>query len=109
MYVYFDSNGVLREIITERNFRVGDSKRDKIYVYWEGEHSPYSGWIKYRLPNSDEYTAETRFYDLYTEKVGKELPNKPLRNLKFFSYDHTYTKDGVIHSGYEFYEIVVGV
>ena len=103
MYVYFDENGVLKEIITERQFRVGDSKRDKIYVYWDGEHSPLSAWVKYLLPTG-VYTNETTFS---TTKVGKELPSKPLRNLKYFSYDHTYETLSGARAGYEFYEITI--
>lgn len=106
MYVYYDSNGVLKEIITERNYRVGDSKRDKIYVYWDGEHSPYGAWIKYRLPNR-QYTAEEEFYNYYSSLVGKELPQEPVRNLKYFDYNHTYTENGVVKSGYLFYEITL--
>ena len=103
MYVYFDDGRVLKEIITEDVFRVGDSARDKIYVYWDGNHSPSSGFIKYRLPDG----TDTNDYEISMVKVGKELPSEPLRNLKFFSYDHTYVKNGVEHVGYEFYEITV--
>lgn len=109
MYVYFDANGTLKEIITEKPFRVGDSKRDKIYVYWDGEHSPVSGWVKYRKPSGQEYpsSAEQCFFQIGDELVGKSLPEKPLRNLKYFSYDHTYEEDGVQKIGYKFYEITI--
>lgn len=107
MFVYFDANGTLKEIITEKTFRVGDSKRDKIYVYWDGEHSPISGWIKYRLANGQS-TNETQFFGLgENDLIAKQLPTKPLRNLKYFSYDHTYEIDGEQHIGYLFYEITV--
>lgn len=107
MFVYFDQRGVLKEIITEQPFRVGDSKRDKIYVYWEGDHSPLSGWVKYRLANGSE-TDETQFFESgKTSLVGMELPQKPARNLRFFSYEHTYVEDGMVHAGYRFYEITV--
>lgn len=106
MYLYFDANGVLKEIITDRPFRQGDSKRNKIYVYWEGEHSVASGWVKYRKPDGS-VTAETSFYSYPASLVEKVLPDKPLRNLKYFSYDHTYIKDGQTKVGYEFYEITV--
>lgn len=110
MFVYFDQNGTLKEIVTEKTFRVGDSKRDKIYVYWDGDHSPVSGWVKYRKANGKEYPAsvEECFYAVGSNSlVGKQLPTKPLRNLKYFSYDHTYEKDGETKVGYEFYEITV--
>ncbi len=106
MFVYFDSNGTLKEIISDKTFRVGDSKRDKIYIYWEGEHTPISGWVKYRKPNKEE-TKEKTFFQINDKLVAKELPTKPLRNLKYFSYDHTYTDENGTHAGYEFYEITV--
>ena len=106
MYIYFDSNGTLKEIITERPFRVGDVKRNKIYVYWDGEHAPASGWVKYRKPDGTD-TTETTFYTLGQNLVEKELPQTPVRNLKYFSYDHTYVKNGETKVGYQFYEITV--
>lgn len=109
MYVYFDENGTLKEIVSDKSFRIGDSKRDKIYVYWEGEHAPVSGWVKYRKPNGKEYPdlIEECFYQLGDQLVEKTLPNKPLRNLKYFSYDHTYEENGKTHIGYQFYEITI--
>lgn len=109
MYVYFDANGTLKEIVSDKKFRVGDSKRDKIYVYWDGEHVPFSGWVKYRKPNGKEYpdSVEECFFQFGDNLVGKALPNKPLRNLKYFSYDHTYEENGETHVGYKFYEITI--
>lgn len=109
MYVYFDANGTLKEIISDKSFRVGDSKKDKIYVYWDGEHTPVSGWVKYRKPNGREYpdSVEQCFFQFGDNLVGKALPNKPLRNLKYFSYDHTYEENGEQKVGYLFYEITI--
>ena len=110
MYLYFSEDGTLKEIITEQPFRVGDSQRDKIYVYWDGEHSVTTGLVKYRLPDGTN-TIETAFYISGDESigslVGKELPQEPKRNLEYFSYDHTYVEDGVTKVGYLFYEITI--
>lgn len=103
MYVYFDNNGVLKEIITERPFRVGDSQRDKIYIYWEGEHTPTAGWVKYRKADGT-FTTET---SITLTQVNKTLPTDPLQNLKYFSYEHTYTDGGVVKVGYPFYQLTV--
>ena len=103
MYVYFDNNGVLKEIITERPFRVGDSQRDKIYIYWDGEHTPTAGWVKYRKADGT-FTTET---SIILTQVNKTLPTDPLQNLKYFSYEHTYTDGGVVKVGYPFYQLTV--
>lgn len=106
MFVYFDSHGVLKEIISEGAFRNGDSERDEIYVYIEGDPYFASGWVKYKLPNGNE-TIESCFYDMNNHQVYKELPKEPLRNLKYFSYDHTTTVSGQTKVGYMFYKIIV--
>jgi len=103
MYVYFDNNGVLKEIITERPFRAGDSQRDKIYIYWDGEHTPTAGWVKYRKADGT-FTTET---SITLTQVNKTLPTDPLQNLKYFSYEHTYTDGGVVKVGYPFYQLTV--
>ena len=103
MYVYFDNNGVLKEIITERPFRAGDSQRDKIYIYWEGEHTPTAGWVKYRKADGT-FTTET---SIILTQVNKTLPTDPLQNLRYFSYEHTYTDGGVVKVGYPFYQLTV--
>lgn len=109
MFVYFDKNGTLKEIISDKKFRVGDNKKDKIYIYWDGEHYPLSGWVKYRKANGQDYpeSVEECFFELGDSLVGKELPQEPLRNLKYFSYDHTYVENGQTKVGYLFYEITV--
>lgn len=108
MFLYFDNTGTLKEIVSQRNFRNGDSVIDKIYIYIEDQPYVTSGWIKYELPNGTT-TTETQFFNVLSnnELVGKELPSEPVRNLKYFDYNHTYEEDGVTHVGYKFYEITV--
>ena len=106
MIIYFDRNGVLKEIITERVFRVGDYKRDKIYVYWDGDHSAITGWVKFRLPNGND-TVEYIFYGPSNPMVAIQLPTEPKRNFRYFSYDHTYNDNGTQRIGYLVYEITV--
>lgn len=109
MYIYFDSQGRLKEIITENAFRQGDSDRDEIYIFVENLGSPNAGFVSYGLPNG-ERTEETQFFvsgSSTLKLVGKALPTKPLRNLRYFSYDHTYEDATGTHVGYQFYKIVV--
>ena len=104
MYLYFDRFGVLKEIISDRPFRNGDSKRDKIYIYVDSDETPSSAWVKYRLPNGT-LTNETEFFT--GTKTAFELPTEPVRNLKYFSYDHTYTTQNGEKIGYLGYVITV--
>lgn len=104
MYLYFDRFGVLKEIISDRPFRNGDSKRDKIYIYVDSDETPSSAWVKYRLPNGT-LTTETEFFT--GTKTAFELPTEPVRNLKYFSYDHTYTTQDGEKIGYLGYVITV--
>ena len=101
MYIYFNSSGALKEIITEEDFRGGDA-RDVIYFYIEGEGNYESIKVKYRLPNG-ELTNETDL-DL-TKKVI--LPIPPGRNLKYFSYKHTTDDGGTTRTGYLFYKVEI--
>lgn len=107
MLVYFDELGTLKEIITERPFRNGDAPSDKIYIYLEGDHdSIVKGYVKFRKPDGS-LTTETQFYASTDNLIGKELPQKPLRNFEYFSYEHTYIDNGVNKVGYLFYELDV--
>lgn len=104
MYLFFNNEGILKEIINDTSFRNGDELSDKIYVYWDGTHAINQGYVKYQKADGT-LTTETTFS---LTKVGKELPAKPLRNFEFFSYDHTYKDiEGNIHVGYQFYELTV--
>lgn len=109
MYLYFSADGSLKEIITEKVFRQGDSARDMIYIYVDGMSSPSAGWVSFRKPDGSK-TDETQFYasgSATKKMVGKELPLDPPRNLKYFNYEHTYTDGTGTHAGYMFYQIEV--
>lgn len=88
MYLFFDTNGILKEQITVSPPVVGNSGVDKIYVYWDGvESRNITGcWGKYRLADTNEYTD----YLYYDEISNSQIPYDQDRDLKFFHYNQTY-------------------
>lgn len=87
MYVYYDVNGVLKEIVNDEALRQGNEEINAIWVYTENR-SVFTG-----------VTAEYRLYDgrlveqlsgISNEKVYKEIPFDARRDLKFFHYNQLY-------------------
>lgn len=114
MYLYFDANGVLKELINDEFLRQAGSPSNKIYVYIEGAefdkekqcflfpHEFVEGFITYLLP--DGTTTNTLdvpvVYQGETATVkAQEIPYCKRRDLKFFKY----------HVNYELLEIDIPV
>lgn len=88
MYVYFDKNGTLREIINDDAIRQGNSNVNSVYAYMEGdegEDQSQKWWSVYQLPSGDltNETAESGIEIL-------ELPYDRKRELKWFKYFTEY-------------------
>lgn len=101
MFLYFDNQGVLKEIISDLPARVGSDNRNKIYVYCEDTN--YTGaWYKQEYPNGTTST-ETNFY---SNLVRTSVPYDAKRNYKYFKdfqlYDfrvYTLTSGNLAQSG----------
>lgn len=84
MYVYFDEQGILKEIISEP-IRRGSADYNSILVYVEGlDRGDY--WAIFERADS-ELTPERE----YTETVEAEIPYDPKRDLGYFKYFKEYT------------------
>ena len=90
MYLYFDSNGVLKEIINDKPFRQGNVDVNKIYIYVENTEIN-SLWIKYK--NIDGTDApDSGWYELEYDDgpTDMQVPYNPRRDLKYFKYYTDY-------------------
>lgn len=85
MYLYFDNNGILREIVDDIATRKGSAEVNKIYIYLEG-YTPRSEWITYE--NSDGTKSNELVIDTI---VNKTIPYNKYRDLKFFKDFQEYT------------------
>lgn len=89
MYLYFDSNGVLKEIINDKPFRQGNVDVNKIYIYVENTEIN-SLWIKYKNIDGTE-APDTGWYQLeYDGPTEMQVPYNPRRDLKYFKYYTDY-------------------
>ena len=86
MYIYFDRNGVLREIINTKVTAVG-SANQYIYAYYEGQAATPSGVIRFRLPDGTLMPGAAPAAG--TVESG-EIPYDKNRDLKYFEYGKTY-------------------
>lgn len=86
MYLYFDKQGILKEIISEPT-RALSSNVNKILVYYEGmeDETAERLWVRYKY-NTDVVTTEEEVTDTITD----EIPHNEKRDLKFFKYFKEY-------------------
>lgn len=83
MYLYFDKNGVLKEVINNDALRQTDMT-NKIYIYVE-DTEVESVTLKYRIPSG----GLPLVYGSTTPVVDK-VPYNPKQDLKFFKYNVDY-------------------
>ena len=85
MYLYFDSQGNLKEQINNDIPRVGASEINKVYIYWENQ--PNNATLTYQFFLKDgtltpEYVSGV--------SVNAEIPYDKKQDLKFFKYFTKY-------------------
>ena len=87
MYIYFDRNGVLREIINTKVTAKG-SGNQYIYAYYENQEDTYiAAAIRYRLPDGTLIPGAGPASG--TEK-DEMIPYDKNRDLKYFEYGKVY-------------------
>jgi len=92
MFIYFDRNGVLQEVINDKSARLGDLNANEIYVYVD-EVELDDIWLTLKRPDGT-LSVEKSFI---ANKVVREIPYDPKRDMKFF-------KD---YKEYEFYKFTI--
>lgn len=84
MYLYFDNNGILKEIVDDVATRKGNNEVNKIYIYVDGI-TPKTEWITYQTSDgvqSNETLIETT--------ITKTIPYDRDRDLKYFKNFQEY-------------------
>lgn len=80
MYIYFDTNGTIKEVINDESIRRGSSDYNKIYCYLEGNPDIDDIWYLQKNPDGT-LTNEVSFVD---NIVTKAIPYDSHRDMKYF-------------------------
>ena len=80
MYIYFDRNGTIKEVINDESIRRGSSDYNKIYCYLEGNPDIDDIWYLQKNPDGT-LTNEVSFVD---NIVTKAIPYDSHRDMKYF-------------------------
>lgn len=80
MYIYFDRNGTIQEVINDESIRKGSNDYNKIYCYLEGNPDIDDIWYLQKNPDGT-LTNEVSFVD---NIVTKAIPYDSHRDMKYF-------------------------
>ena len=86
MYVYFDKNGVLQEIVQDKSVRVGDYKANRIYMYFDTSATISDVWFIMQSPDGI-LSTEVSIKD---NQIDLSIPYQKNRDLHFFQDYQTY-------------------
>ncbi len=92
MYLYFDTQGNLKEQINDQALRQGNSNINKLYVYWEKseDNENITGlWARFKADSETIVPSSTTWITSNTY-VEQTIPYDKSRDLKFFNYFKTY-------------------
>lgn len=84
MYLYFDNNGILKEIVDDVATRKGNNEVNKIYIYVDGL-TPKTEWITYQTSDGKQ-SNET----LIETTITKTIPYDRNRDLTYFKNFQEY-------------------
>ena len=87
MYIYFDANGTIKEIVNDKSIRQGSTEANKIYCYIEGNPTIDDIWYMQKLP-SGETSNEVSFKN---STVTKAIPYDAKRDMRYFKDFEQYT------------------
>ena len=80
MYIYFDRNGTIQEVVNDESIRKGSNDYNKIYCYLEGNPDIDDIWYLQKNPDGT-LTNEVSFVD---KIVTKAIPYDSHRDMKYF-------------------------
>lgn len=89
MYLYFDNNGVLKEIINDKALRQGNYEYNDIYIYWPDIEKEALSSIRFRYVTEVKRYPQILLSPLELTNIS-ELPFNSRRDLKFFKYGKPY-------------------
>ena len=92
MYLYFDTQGNLKEQINDQALRQGNSNINYLYVYWEKseDNENITGlWARFKADDGT-YNPSSSTWIQSNTYVEQTIPYDKSRDLKFFNYFKTY-------------------
>lgn len=89
MYIYFDQEGRLKEIVNSSPIRQNSDNENKLYIYLEGDREPLGITLSIKVNDSDRTTYDVPL-DLSECVEEDEIPYNEDRTLKYFKYLKTY-------------------
>lgn len=92
MYLYFDTQGNLKEQINDQALRQGNSNINKLYVYWEKseDNANITGlWARFKADDGT-YNPSSSTWIQSNTYVEQTIPYDKNRDLKFFNYFKEY-------------------
>lgn len=92
MYLYYDTQGNLKEQINDQALRQGNSNINKLYVYWEKseDNENITGlWARFKADDGTYNPSSSTWIQTNTY-VEETIPYDKNRDLKFFNYFKEY-------------------
>lgn len=89
MYIYFDQEGRLKEIVNSSPIRQNSDNENKLYIYLEGDREPLGITLSIKVNDSNRTTYDV-LLDLSKCVKKDEIPYNEDRTLKYFKYLKTY-------------------
>lgn len=89
MYIYFDQEGRLKEIVNSSPIRQNSDNENKLYIYLEGDREPLGITLSIKVNDSNRTTYDV-LLDLSKCVEEDEIPYNEDRTLKYFKYFKTY-------------------
>lgn len=88
MYLYFNENGILKEIINDKALRKGNANANVIYAYFQGD--PEITTLTFNITPNGYQEAIILNQDGDSPISGLEIPYDSERKLKYFKYFTPY-------------------